>query len=97
MVSPLAHRHRDSSARHSSTRSGKIALAVALNCLLPGLGLAYLGKWWLAMANFLTVQLVVVGCLVVGEPTIVEHIHWVLMIVIVGSGALAHAVAKSPS
>ena len=78
-----------------NTRHKFVWLAVVLNCLLPGLGLAYLGRWTWALANFLIVQLIVVGCMY--EPTIVEHIHWVLLVLMVGSGSLAHRVALTES
>ena len=49
----------------------------------------------LMLVNFLVVQALVIGCYVANDPTIMEHIHWVFLVVIVGSGALAHGVAKS--
>ncbi len=74
-------------------RRGKRWPAVAMNVLLPGLGLAYLGKWRFAAANFIVVTLIVAVCFLIPEPTIVEHIHWVFLILLVGSGAVAHALA----
>jgi hypothetical protein len=85
----------DVTSRHPVPTRPKTALAVALNCLVPGSGLAYLGRWSLAIANFVIVLVVVVGCFVANDPTLMEHIHWVLMVLVVGSGALAHGVAKS--
>lgn len=82
------------------TKHKSVWLAVVLNCLLPGLGLAYLGRWTWALVNFLLVQLLVVGCVWIGgkyEPSIVEHIHWVVMVLMVGSGSLAHRFALAQS
>ncbi len=79
------------------TGRGKRWLAVGLNVLLPGLGLLYLARWRWALANFLVVQGIVAACFLVAEPTILEHIHWVFLILMVGSGAVAHALTKGPA
>jgi hypothetical protein len=98
MHSPPAEHQRDADAEPApSTEPKNAALAVALNCLVPGLGLAYLGRWWMALANLLVGSALVFGPYFAHDPTIIEHIHWVVMVVVVGSGALAHGVAKSPS
>jgi hypothetical protein len=92
---PAEHQPDADAATSPEARTKNVLLAVALNCLVPGLGLAYLGRWWMAFVNFLIVQAIVIGPIVAKESTIIEHIHWVLMVAIVGSGALAHGVATA--
>lgn len=89
--------HKSSTmAQPDSTRRRKHGwLAVGLNCILPGAGLAYLGLWRRAIINFGVIQLIVVCSFAIGDPKIIEHIHWVLMAVIVWSGAIAHQAAKA--
>ena len=71
------------------------SLATILNFFIPGLGLAYLGRTSLAVGNFLAVAVVLVACFVLNDPAITEHIHWVFMVLMVGSAGVAHGVARS--
>ena len=96
MTSHASHDGSNQSAvKHLS--HGAVILATILNGLVPGLGLAYLGRWAFAAANFIIATTVLVGCFVGQNPTIMEHIHWVFLILIVGSAGIAHGMANSPS
>ena len=70
-----------------------VVLATVLKAILPGVGLAYLGKWKWAVVNFVIAQAVVVGAIYADEK-LVEHIHWVVLVLVVGSGSIAHTAAK---
>ncbi len=93
MNSPTADRDAVSTpAPH--TRQKNPIVATLLN-LCPGLGLAYLGRWGFAITNVLIAVAVFAGCYLLDDPTISEHIHWVWMVLLVGSAAAAHGLAKS--
>ena len=76
---------------------GMVILATILSFFVPGLGLALLGRWSMAAANIILATTVVAGCWFGQNPTIIEHIHWVVFVVMIGSAAIAHGVATSPS
>ncbi len=69
----------------------KSTIAAALNFLIPGAGLWYLGKTLLAVANLLAATALVVG--ITGVGGLSEQIHYVILGVAAGSAGLAHAVA----
>ena len=55
-------------------------LAFLLSFILPGAGLVYLKKWKHGIANFVVVIAIPLFLvLAVGEPTLVEHIHYVFL------------------
>ncbi len=69
-------------------------LAFALN-LIPGVGLAYLGRWGWAALNFVVVQAVLVGAFLLEPiPDIREHFHWLMLVLAALSAGLAHRVAE---
>ena len=69
-------------------------LALFLSLILPGAGLAYLGRWRAALANFLLVHAVLFS-IVFGfaESNLMEHIHYVFLGLAGASAGYAHAQA----
>jgi hypothetical protein len=63
--------------------------AVALNFLIPGAGLWYLGLHWMALANFL----VALTFPLIGLFWWSEHVHYLFLAIAAGSAGLAHAAA----
>ena len=71
-------------------------LAFLLSFILPGAGLVYLRKWKQGIANFVVVHAILFFLFFgVGEPTLVEHIHYVFLGLAAASGGYAHGVAMS--
>ena len=78
---------------HSRELPGKARQqAILFNCLFPGMGFIYLGKWKLGCINTFAGLSILVGCLLLNEPKLMEHIHWVILVVIVGSGSWVRSV-----
>lgn len=92
-MSNAATEHREAGANLAVRPRNKL-LAVAINCIVPGLGLAYLGHWRWAAINFFVVLTVLLACVWWSEPILMEHIHWVMMVLVVGSGSVARSVAE---
>ncbi|MHC4874849.1 MAG: hypothetical protein ACYTGL_00035 [Planctomycetota bacterium] len=67
-------------------------IAAAMNFLIPGAGLWYVGKPLLAAVNLLAATVLVVG--ITGTGGLSEQIHYVILAVAAGSAGLAHAVAS---
>lgn len=94
MSRPLSHDSSDVVADDTRPKKNTI-LATVLNTVLPGAGFAYLGRWKWALINFLIVQAIIVGCIMFPpDPKIVEHILWLVLVLGVGSGSLAHTAAR---
>lgn len=94
MSSPISH-GPDGVVDQSQQKPRKnTVLATVLNAALPGVGFAYLGRWKWAIINFVVVQAIIVGAVYANEPAVVEHIHWIILVLAVGSGSLAHTAAK---
>ena len=72
-------------------------LAFVLSAVLPGAGLAYLGKWRGALVNFAVALAIPVLFLLVMPEEITERIHYLILTIAVGSGAWAHAAAAQRS
>lgn len=68
--------------------------AIMLNAIFPGVGLLYLGHRKHAFWNALIAYTLLLGLVIWSEPKIMEHIHWFIMIVVVGSVSLARAFAR---
>lgn len=68
--------------------------AMMLNAFFPGLGLLYLGHRKFAFWNAFVGYTLLVTLLIWNEPKIMEHIHWFVMVVVVGSMSLARAFAR---
>lgn len=95
MSRPISHDHPDFVSDESPPKPRKnIVLATVLNAVLPGAGFAYLRRWKWAIINFVVVQTIIVGAVLTNEPTMVEHIHWIVLVLAVGSGSLAHTAAR---
>lgn len=71
----------------------KVVACTIANFIVPGLGLAMLGRWGLGLVNFALANVVLGGCLKSGEPKLLEHIHWVWFVIAIGSASLAHSLA----
>lgn len=69
-------------------------VAAALSFILPGAGLAYLSKWGAAAINLLVAIILPAITLLAAPPEVTEHIHYLYLVIAVGSGAWAHAMAK---
>jgi hypothetical protein len=69
-------------------------LAFLLSFVLPGAGLAYLGNWRLGAVNLVVAILFPLFVATTMSDVIVEHIHYVFLVIAVGSGAFAHAKAS---
>jgi hypothetical protein len=70
-------------------------LAFVFSLLIPGAGLAYLGKWKWALLNFVLVQVPILLIVLKPIPSLNEHIHYILLALAAGSAGVAHAVAQS--
>lgn len=68
--------------------------AAALSFILPGAGLAYLGKWGAAAINLLVAIILPAISLLAAPPEVTDHIHYLYLVIAVGSGAWGHAAAK---
>lgn len=68
-------------------------IAAALNFVVPGAGLLYLGRRWPAAANFAVAVLIVVGLLLAAPQFFHESMHYVVLAIAAGSAGCAHAVA----
>jgi hypothetical protein len=77
-----------------TTHAKKPWIAFVLSLILPGAGLCYLDKWFWGMLNFLIVQAVLLGIVLlpVGQQ-IYESFHYVLLVLAAASAGVAHAVA----
>ena len=73
--------------------SKNVWIATALSVILPGAGLAYLGKWLAAAINFAIAVALPLLSLAFGSKELVEHIHYVYLGIAAGSGGWAHAAA----
>jgi hypothetical protein len=72
----------------------KPIVALTLSFLLPGAGLAYLGKWKWAFLNLGIVLLVgVAAAFLFSEETLHRYGHYIAIGCSGGSGGLAHALA----
>jgi hypothetical protein len=71
----------------------KSTVAAALNFVIPGAGLWYLGRKFWAFANLLGAMALVPGITAAGQFG--EQIHYVMLAVAAGSAGLAHAVAST--
>lgn len=70
--------------------------AGVLSLFLPGLGLLYLGLKRAALINFALVNIAMILLVVVwGEPTLVEHVHYLFLGFAALSAGYAHGVAAS--
>ena len=67
-----------------------------LNFLLPGAGMGLLGKWKLAIVNFLVAVVVLIAAFALGG-VFAEEIHYVWLVIASGSAGWAHAVAVNLS
>ncbi len=67
-------------------------ISALLSLVLPGAGLLYCGRPWLALANFL----IAAGCPLVGLRLDFrgEHVLWLFLGIAAGSAGLAHAMAS---
>ena len=69
-------------------------VAFLLSLLLPGSGLAYLGKWLWAILNFAIVQAVLLSVVLWGsDKPMLEHFHYIMLGLAAGSAGIAHALA----
>lgn len=78
------------------TRERRALIAGALSFVVPGLGLAYLGRVRSAWANFLIatgVLSTVIG--LASDASIVEHIHYLILAIAALSSGYAHGVART--
>ena len=70
--------------------------AGALNFLVPGLGLLYLGFKKGALINFALVSMaMLIGTIGIGDPQIMEHVHYLFLSLAALSAGYAHGVATS--
>ena len=70
--------------------------AGVLSLLVPGLGLLYLGRKKAALINFALVNITLVFFIVVlRDPQIIEHVHWLFLGLAAMSAGYAHGVAVS--
>ena len=69
------------------TRCKDKQLATILNGAFPGAGFFYLGLWKYGLINLVLAQGIMLGCFYWGEPRLLEHIHWVILVVMVGSAS----------
>ena len=69
----------------------RAVVTVVLNCIIPGMGLWYLGKPWWGLLNLLVV-IVVGGVLLFVLPNEIttEYFHYFVLAYSAGSGRLAH-------
>lgn len=69
-------------------------VAFVCSLLVPGAGLAYLGKW-LAGAVNLGVATAIVAVFLLAQPEkSLDYIHYVILLLAAGSAGLAHAWAS---
>jgi hypothetical protein len=71
------------------------ARAFLLSFVIPGLGLAYLGKRRSAALNFLVAVFVPVATYLLWPDTSLDFMHYVVLAIAAGSAGLAHAVGLS--
>ncbi|HUS38908.1 MAG: hypothetical protein WBF93_07210 [Pirellulales bacterium] len=69
-------------------------VAAALSFILPGAGLTYLGKPGAAAINLLVAIVLTAAALLVAPQEVVDHVHYLYLVIAVGSGAWAHATAN---
>ena len=70
-------------------------LAFTLSFLLPGAGLAYLGKWKWGMLNLAVVLLIGLGCVfVLSDEALEQYVRYIAIGCAAGSGGLAQGLAK---
>jgi len=67
--------------------------AFVLSFVLPGAGLAYLGKWSWAVVNFCIATVVLMVVMFVQSETAFDYLHYLILIIAAGSGGWAHACA----
>lgn len=70
----------------------KSTIATALNFVIPGSGLWYLGKRSWAVANILVATPVVF--VLASHPLLGERVHYVILAAAAGSAGLAHAIGS---
>jgi hypothetical protein len=71
-------------------------IAGVLSFVLPGLGLLYVGYKRAAMMNFVLVNIaLVVFTVFLGDPSMIEHVHWLFLGLAALSAGYAHGVAAS--
>jgi hypothetical protein len=68
-------------------------LAFLFSLIIPGAGLAYLGKWKSAALNFVLVQAVILVVLLKPVQQLSEHFHYIVLALHAASAGVAHAVA----
>jgi hypothetical protein len=66
-------------------------LAFVFSLLIPGAGLAYLGKWKWALLNFVLVQVPILLIVLKPIPSLSEHIHYILLALAAGSAGVAQS------
>lgn len=78
------------------SRTRKPLIAGILNFVLPGLGLLYIGHRKGAIINFAMVNVtLIVFTVFLGDPTVIEHVHWLFLGLAALSAGYAHGVASS--
>ena len=71
-------------------------VAAILSFILPGSGLLYVGYWKAALINFALVNAALLFCVFgFGDPTLIEHIHYLFLGLAALSAGYAHGVAAS--
>lgn len=71
-------------------------IAGILNFIVPGSGLLYIGRKRDALINFLLVNVtLLILTVVVAEPTLMEHVHWLFLGLAALSAGYAHGAAVS--
>jgi hypothetical protein len=75
----------------------KPTIAAILSFVLPGAGLWYVGRRALAIANLVVATLALTACWLAGSGAVIDHIHYVALVIAAASAGLAHAVAMQHS
>lgn len=66
-------------------------IAAFLSFVIPGAGLWYVGRRGMAIANLILATLVLAACWLAGNGTLVDHVHYVALVIAAASAGLAHA------
>jgi hypothetical protein len=75
----------------------KPTIAATLSFILPGAGLWYAGRRGMAIANLVVATLALTACWLAGSGAVIDHIHYVALVIAAASAGLAHAVAMQNS
>jgi len=72
-------------------------LAFVCSLLIPGAGLAYLGRWRAGLVNLCVATAIVAACWLIRPQSSLDYIHYVILVLAAGSAGLAHAWATRMS